>query len=330
MAAFLFIFGAVLSLGASAVLVTRLERLGARFGAPEAMLGIVTALAADSPEIATAVTALARGQREVSVGVLLGSNVFNLAALLGLSALVAGRIALHRRVIAFEGVVALWVASMTVVWVAGWLSPAAGLGLILVLFVPYLFLSALPSERRRSLPLPRRWREWLAGAVREEEVELSSAIHPRSGTWKDGGAAVATLATVVGASAAMERGASTLGVRFGLSSIVLGGVVLAVATSLPNAVAAVYLASHGKGSATLAEAMNSNTLNVLVGLFIPAVILGAGKPSSVDLTVALWYGGLTLVALALAFKGGRLDRRAGGVIVGLYVAFVVLLTFWSR
>ncbi len=65
MAAFLFIFGAVLSLGASVLLVTRLERLGARFGAPEAMLGIAAALAADSPEIATAVTALARGQRDV-------------------------------------------------------------------------------------------------------------------------------------------------------------------------------------------------------------------------------------------------------------------------
>ena len=83
MAAFLFIFGAVLSLGASVLLVTRLERLGARFGAPEAMLGIAAALAADSPEIATALTALARGQRDVSVGVLVGSNVFNLAAMIG-------------------------------------------------------------------------------------------------------------------------------------------------------------------------------------------------------------------------------------------------------
>jgi Ca2+/Na+ antiporter len=55
------IVGAVFSLGASAVLVTRLERIGARLAAPEAMLGLATALAADSPEIATAVTALARG-----------------------------------------------------------------------------------------------------------------------------------------------------------------------------------------------------------------------------------------------------------------------------
>ena len=109
-----FCVGAVIGLGASAVLVTRLERLGARFGAPEAMLGVAAALAADAPEIATAVTALARGQRDVSVGVLLGSNVFNLAALLGLSAVVAGKITLHRRVVVFEGIVALWVALVAI------------------------------------------------------------------------------------------------------------------------------------------------------------------------------------------------------------------------
>ena len=325
MAVVAFIVGVVFSLGASALLVTRIERLGARFRAPEAMLGIVTALAADSPEIATAVTALVRGQRDVSVGVLLGSNVFNLAALLGLSALVAGRIALPRRVVAFEGVVAVWVAWMTVAWVAGWLTPVVGLGLTLVLLVPYLFVSALPPARRRNLRLPRRWRDWLAEAVRDEELALSSAIHPRGGTWKDGGAAVVALVTVVGASVALEWGATALGARLGLSSIVLGAVVLAAATSFPNAVAAVYLASRGRGPAALAEATNSNTLNVVVGLLVPAVILGAGKASGADLTVALWYGGLTLVALGLALRGGGLDRREGGLIVGLYLAFVALL-----
>jgi cation:H+ antiporter len=137
---------------------------------------------------------------------------------------------------------------------------------------------------------------------------------------------VLAVVIVVGASIAMERGATSLGVRFGLTSIVLGGVVLAVATSLPNAVGAVYLAVRGRGSATLAEAMNSNTLNVIVGLFIPAVILGASKSSGPDLMVALWYGGLTLVTLGLALRGGGLDRRAGGLIVGLYVAFVILTT----
>ena len=90
----------------------------------EAWLGLVAALAADAPEITSAVTALARGQASVGAGVVIGSNVFNLAALLGLSAVVAGRIALHRRVVLLAGVPGVWVAAVSLLAVAG-LAPAA-------------------------------------------------------------------------------------------------------------------------------------------------------------------------------------------------------------
>ena len=89
-AAAVFVVAAALSLCASAVLVVRLERVGARLGLSEALIGLVAALAADTPEVTSAVTALAHGQHDVGTGVVLGSNVFNLAALIGLGAVVAG------------------------------------------------------------------------------------------------------------------------------------------------------------------------------------------------------------------------------------------------
>ena len=113
------VVGAAFSLAASAILVIRIERLGERLGLTEAMLGLVAALAADAPEITSAASALARGQHAVGVGVVLGSNVFNLAALLGLGAVVAGRIALHRRVIALEGSVGLWMAAVSICALTG-------------------------------------------------------------------------------------------------------------------------------------------------------------------------------------------------------------------
>src|SRR5258705_2693148 len=88
--------GGAVSLAGSWLLVSRLERLGERAGFSEAWLGLVAALAADAPEITSAVTALARGQASVGAGVIIGSNVFNLAALLGLAAVVAGRLAFSR------------------------------------------------------------------------------------------------------------------------------------------------------------------------------------------------------------------------------------------
>jgi Ca2+/Na+ antiporter len=106
---------------------------------------------------------------------------------------------------------------------------------------------------------------------------------------------------------------------------VIGGVVLAAVTSLPNAVAAVYLARRGRGSAVLSEAVNSNSFNVLFGLLVPAVIIGVSGHSGVALEVAAWNGGLTAVALALAYRGRGLTRVSGAVVVGGYLALVGLL-----
>ena len=123
-AGIVFLLSAAVSLAASWLLVSRLEALAGRAGLSEGMLGLVAALAADAPEITAAVSALAHHQTHVGAGITLGSNVFNLAALLGLGAAVAGRIALHRKVIVFSGVVALWVAAVAVLVVTGLLAPA--------------------------------------------------------------------------------------------------------------------------------------------------------------------------------------------------------------
>ncbi len=112
-----FLAGALVSLATSWVLVTRLERVGERLGLSEALLGIVAALAADAPEVTSAVSAMAGHQQRLGAGVVIGSNVFNLAALLGLGAVVAGRIRLHRKVVVLGGVVAMCVAVVClVVW----------------------------------------------------------------------------------------------------------------------------------------------------------------------------------------------------------------------
>ncbi len=323
--ALVFCLGAAASLAASAVLVSRLERLGERLGMPEALLGLLAALAADAPEISAAVTALVSGQRDVGVGVVLGSNVFNLAALLGLGAVVAGRVALHPKVVIFEGVVALWMAMASVGAVTGLISPSVGLAVVLSVFLPYAALSAVRPASRYRLPLPPRWRRWLASAVAEEESGLSAAVHPGNGGRNDLAVACLALVVVVGASTAVERAASTAGVRYAVPGIVVGGIVLAAVTSLPNAVAAVYLATRGRGAAMLSEAMNSNTLNVVAGLFVPAVAIGLGRPSGSELLVAACYAGLTLCTLALALAGRGLGRRTGGLIIAAYLVFAWVL-----
>ena len=320
-----FFIGALFCLAGSSVLVSRIERLAGRLGITEAMLGLGVALGADSPEIVSAITAATHGQRNIGVGIVLGSNAFNLAALLGLGSLVAGRIALHRRVVLLEGAVATWVAMVSVVAISVGLDAHVGLCLVLVAVIPYVVVSACSPDTLRGFRIPDRSVAWIHEAILEEESELGSALHNQRHSGWDIPVALASLVVVVGASSAMEQAASTLGSRYDVSNLIVGAIVLAAATSLPNAVGAIFLARRGRGAAVLSETVNSNTLNVLVGLFIPASFLGLARPSAQGLLVAAWYLGLTVVGLLLAYVGRGLGRRAGLAIVLTYLAFVAIV-----
>jgi cation:H+ antiporter len=323
--AVVFAVGVVVSLAASWQLVARLERLGERAGLSEAALGLVAALAADAPEITSAATALARGQASVGAGVVTGSNVFNLAALLGLSAVVAGSVGFHRRVVLLGGIPGIWVAAACLLTVSGVLTPGAGLALAVLALVPYAGLLTLRRCRAGRLPLPGSWTAWLASAVHEEDAELAAAIRPAPGTWRDGLAAAVALVTVVAASITMEQAATALGHRYAVADIITGALVLAVVTSLPNVVSAVYLARRGRSAAVLSTALNSNAINVTAGLLIPASLVGLGTSGAQDLLVTAWYAGLTALALALAWHGRGLSRRSGALIIAGYLAFTAAL-----
>lgn len=320
-----FVAGVAVSLGASWVLVQRLERVGKRFGFSEALLGMVAALAADAPEITTAITALLDHDRRIGAGVVLGSNAFNLAALLGLSALIAGAIALHRRVVVMNGAVALWTAAMTLLVVFGVLAVGWALLLVLMVLVPYIMLLGAGGALLARIGFPAGWSAWLAQAIGEEEIELEDAIHPRRGGLRDGAVALVALVVVVGASVAMEQTGAALGRHWEIAPILVGGLVFAAVTSLPNAVAGIYLAARGRGAATLSTALNSNLLNCVGGLLIPGTILGVGSPSAESELVALAYGAITALALVCAFLDSGLRRLAGAALLVAYGVFTAAL-----
>src|SRR5262249_57270773 len=160
-----FVAGAAVSLSAAYLLVTRLERIGEWLGLSEGLLGVLAALAAGGPAITAAVTALATHQNQVGAGVVIGSNVFNLAALLGLGAVVAGFIALHRRVILLGGAVGVWVAVACLVTVLGVIPAAAGLAVVLAALIPYVIVLGASPARLARMPPPPGWREWPGAPV---------------------------------------------------------------------------------------------------------------------------------------------------------------------
>src|SRR5215472_3418096 len=109
-----------------AVMLLASAQVALRLGLPETLLGLLTALAADAPEISSAISALVQNQHAVAVGVVVGSNAFNIAAMLGLSAVVAARVRARHEALELEAFVGLWLIAIALAVVAGGLGGAAG------------------------------------------------------------------------------------------------------------------------------------------------------------------------------------------------------------
>jgi cation:H+ antiporter len=304
LALLVFALGLGVSLGASEFLVRGFGRLGTNVGLAAGLVGLLTALGADGPEISSAITALLSGAKDVGLGVILGSNLFNLAALLGFSALVAGRVSFRRVLLALDGGVALWATLVVGLMLLVGLAPIIALVLVLAVFLFYVVLLAAK---------PR---------VIHGDLERSERVSAPSGpVWW----IVPSIAAIVAGSVAMVNGALTLGDHWHLSRIFLGTVALAAITSLPNAYAASRLALAGNGTAVVSLAFNSNTLNLLAGVSLPAVLIG-GLASAPGATVEIaWLTALTLVAIGLGYLERGLNRWSGLLLIIGYLVFIAAI-----
>jgi cation:H+ antiporter len=321
----LFLASLAATLLSSLFFARRLDRLSERLELSEGLHGILTALGADAPEISTAIAALVSSHSKIGIGVVVGSNVFNLAALLGVSALVAGHVRIHRHGLLLNGGVALAVTGLAAALVLGGIGAPAATLLILAILAPYIYvLSLRPGRVERVVPW-RRVGRFLAVAVREEIQDLRTDEAERKASTADIAVFAVSLAIVVLGSVGMVQTASDLGDRWGVSDVVVGTLVLAALTSLPNLMTAVRLALHGRGAAVVSEALNSNSLNVFAGVALPGLVLALGATSALETFSVWWLVGMTTFAVGVTYAGHGLRRPAGASVIVLYVAFAVVL-----
>ena len=305
----LFVASLAATLAAAGLFARRLDRLGVRLGIPEAVLGLLTALAADAPELSSGLTAMVRGERGVGVGVLLGSNVFNIAAMVGVSALLAGRVRLDRGALLVEGAFALFATAVTAGVLFGQLPAWVGLALLAAGTAPYLVLLARGTFH--GPPPPR--------ATRGPTTPCAHGA---------GGGAVRARAAgpgvIVIGSVGMVYTAVLLAGRYGVPRPLVGLLILATMTSLPNASTAIRLGLAGRGEALVSETLNSNTINLAVGIVVPAVFVTAARaPAGFELDF-VWMLAVTLAMLVLVGRRGGAGRLAGAAIVASYIAYVVV------
>jgi cation:H+ antiporter len=291
---------------ASAVFARRLDRLGRRFGWPEALVGLLTATASDGPELSSAIAAMAHGRQSVGVGVVVGSNLFNLAAMIGAVALLTGSVRIGRRALALEGGLALCVAGLSMAVLGGAIPAWAATLLCVGLGAAYLAaLGFRPRRAAHRLASSDSRRRGIAVIV----VELPSIV-----------------AIGVG-SLVMVRSALVLAERWHLSDALVGIVILAIATSVPNAFTAFRLGLAGRGDAMVSEALHSNSINVVGALLVPALILPLHGSSMVGMGLMV---ALTALTLGLLARAAGVDRSAGVLIMcGYAVAAGVLVAGYA-
>jgi cation:H+ antiporter len=320
-AAAIFVAGLALTLIASEVFTRGLTRLGTKLGFSEGLIGLLAAVGADSPELSAAIAALLAGAGSVGVGVVLGSNLFNIAALLGLSAVVAGRVNIRRAPLLLDAGVGVFVTVASAAMLGRLLSPAATVAVIVPFAVAYVAILAMPRARLRAAGPLLRSVPQSAVEIAYEVTHDQPAVQHRS--WLPVAGIPFALGGVVGGSFLMVHEALIAEAWLHLSTVIVGTIVLAALTSLPNLYVALHFARNDRGTALFSSAMNSNTINLVGGLVIPAVFVGLG-PSQGSLPYFLWLFVLTLLVALPPLQRGRLSRTAGSFIIAIYLGFVVL------
>jgi cation:H+ antiporter len=323
LAAPLFVASIAVMLLASARFARRLDEIGLRLGLPEALLGLLTALAADAPEISAAISALVQHQHAVAVGVVVGSNAFNLAAMLGLSAIVAARVRARHETLELEGFVGLWLLAVMLAVVAGWLGATTGAVLVAVVVVPYVLLLSVGPRLARRLPLGAAESRFLGRSFGESHRPQRPIDSRREAA---GLAAVllVALCLIVAGSVGAVRAATDLAHAWSVPEALVGVIVLAVLTSLPNAWTGVRFGLQRRGSALMSETLNSNSINLVFGLAIPAALGTFTTFSNLAIFDLAWLLGMTAAAFVLFGRRGGAGRSAGAFLIVLYAAFVAV------
>lgn len=308
--ALLWLGALAVALYASEKLVQYVSDLGHLVGLSPAELGLLVALGADAPEVSSSLLALAKGASDVGLGVIVGSNIYNLAGLLGLSAVLGAGLRTGRGWVTLEAVANMILSAFLFLLV---LQPKlhtfTGLALVIVL-VAY---AVLTISGRTSPDRP----------LQEIAQEKSPSAPPRSLQLTVLYLAI-SIGIIIGASDVLVGESLALGKVFAVPDFVIGTFALAIATSLPNTWAAISLARRHMPAAAIAATFTSNSINAAVGAGLPSIFIHLqALPVTRTLDVP-WLLLMTAVAVILLATRHVLSRIEGALLIGLYAAFVIM------
>ncbi len=297
-------------------------------GVSTLMIGLtVVAFGTSSPELAFNVIAALGGNSDLSFGNVIGSNIANIALVLGLAALVSP-LPVHSRVITREIplLIAIAGALLGAAWwryPAGSNPPAAWFfgrlegGLMLAVFAVFMW-NWFQAGRREA-------RDALADISVEEAEETQVKSKPLAVMLF-----LLGLTLLVTGGKCAENGAVRLAALAGVSDALIGLTVVALATSLPEIVTSVVASRKGHGDLAVGNVVGSNMFNVLLILGITACVAPVNIPPDRGWWDLVFHAGLTVVLLPLAYTGGNTMKRVeGAALVLAYLGYMAWSVWWE-
>lgn len=324
----LFVISLGMAMGASAWFTSRLEVICDIFGLSPGLLSLLGALGANIPNYVASITAIAGGSLTVGLGIIVGSNIYNIAIILSIAALVSKG---HQIVLGKQeaqdvmkvGIYTLLIMLMVLGSAAMLIpsdipgQPSPSFILLLFLFISnlvILFLFALLA--RHAL-----YREPRSSIEIKREETLQASIPYRLRVRVIGEALLALLVALGGVVVMVQTG-QDVATDIHMSPVILGLVVLAVATSLPNTVVAIMLARTGRATACVEEVLSSNSINAALGIALPLLIW---QSILHDLSL-LWLDIPLMVLLVAGVLFGvhrqHISTKLAALLLILYIAWV--------
>lgn len=265
---------------------------------PGIVAATVAAFATSSPELTVSITSALRGTPRIALGDALGSNVVNVALILG-SALLIGVLHAPRGTITRDFPAALAIPVVTALLLMdGELSHIDGI-ILLVLFLLWFLLVVRQAQRERSA------------------VEEVLGAYPPGRALAEG---TAGLVLLIAAGRLIVTGASGIAASYGVSDFVIGATVVAVGTSVPELATTIISRLRGHDEVGLGTVLGSNIFNGLLIVGVASTI----TPIRIGFYQVAPVLALGLIAVALTYPppSGIINRHRGVILLAVYAAYL--------
>lgn len=317
-----FVLGLVTLVAGAQLLVRGAAKLALSLAISPLVVGLtVVAFGTSAPELAISVRSAWGGQTDLALGNVVGSNIFNVLVVLGVSALIVPLV-VAPQVVRQEVPVMLGVSLLLfALALDGSIGRVDGALLVGLLAAYTAFL--LWQSRRESRATREAYAHTLEGAPdRAWDRHWSAQL----------GLIAAGLALLVAGAEWLVEAAVAIAAALGLSEMVIGLTIVAAGTSLPEAATSVVAALRGERAIAVGNVIGSNAFNILAvlglsGLVAPAALPVAPAMLSFDLPVMI---AVAAACLPIFFSGHLIARWEGALFLAYYFAYTAYLLLAAK